>query len=98
MARVEQRLDIAPPAAPADEANSSEPLNGDEREQLLDLAEQLAEPDLSAEVRMDLVDRVRRVLNHNTAPEEGQPIEQENGRRPRATPQPSPAFPWVTTI
>jgi hypothetical protein len=98
MERVEQRLDIAPPAAPADEANSSEPLNGDEREQLLDLAAQLAEPDLSAEVRLGLVGRVRQVLNHNPPPEKKEPIEQENGRRPRAPPQPSPASSWVNAV
>jgi hypothetical protein len=66
------------------------PLNGDEREQLLDLAEQLAKPDLSPEVRMNLVDRVRRVLNHNTPPEKKEPIEQEteDGHGHRRSPLP----------
>jgi hypothetical protein len=98
MERVEQRLEISPPAAPADEASGGESLHDGEREQLLGLAEQLAEPDLSAEVRLGLVGRVRQVLNHNPPPEKKEPIEQENGRRPRAPPLPSPAFPWVNAV
>jgi hypothetical protein len=86
MDRIEQRLQIAPAAAPADGGNGGEPLNGDEREQLLDLAEQLTEPGLSPEVRMDLVDRMRLVLNHNGLPEKEEPMQKENGRRERHRP------------
>jgi Flp pilus assembly CpaE family ATPase len=96
MERVEQRLRIAPLAAQTDEGNDGEPLDDGERQQLLHLEEQLAEPDLSPEVRMELVDRMRQVLTHNTLPQKEEPIEQENGRRPRAPLQPSPASSWVS--
>jgi len=43
---------------------------GSEREQLLELAARLAEPELGIESRLNLVEQVRRVLNHNTPPEE----------------------------
>jgi hypothetical protein len=69
--RVEQRLDTVPPGATADESNSGESLCDGERERILELAGQLAEPDLDIEVRLSLVDRMYWVLNHNTAPEEG---------------------------
>jgi hypothetical protein len=67
-------------------------LNDGEREQLLDLAEQLADPDLGAEERIKLVDRMRQVLNPNGLPEKEKPTEQENGSRPRGPPKPSPAL------
>jgi len=91
MDRVEQRLQLAPPAE-VDESNDSQPLNDGEREQLLDLAAQLAEPNLSPEERM------RQVLNPDGLPEKENTPEQENGSRPRGPPLPSPAFPWVPTI
>jgi integrase/recombinase XerC len=97
MDRVELRLQIAPPAE-VDESNDSQPLDDGEREQLLDLAAQLAEPNLSPEERIELVERMRQVLNHNGLPKKEDTPEQENGRRPRGPPLPSPAFPWVTTI
>jgi hypothetical protein len=74
MDRVEQRLQIAPPAE-ADESNDSTPLDDGEREQLLDLAEQLADPDLNPENRIKLVKRMRRILNHNGLPEKEEPTE-----------------------
>jgi hypothetical protein len=98
MHRVEQRLQIAPPTAEADSSKDGEPLNDDEREQLLDLAEKLADPDLSPEERIELVDQMRWVLNHDGLREKENPTQQENRRRPRAPPLPSPAFPWVTRI
>ena len=98
MDRVEQRLQIAPPAAATEERNDDEPLNDDERGQLLDLAGQLAAADLSPEARMELVERIRQVLNHGGTPDEDEPPEQENGRRQRGPPMPSPAFPWVITV
>jgi hypothetical protein len=63
MERVEQRLQIAPLAAPADRGSTGESLHDGERGQLLDLAEQLAEPELSVEVRLSLVASLRRVLD-----------------------------------
>ncbi len=110
MDRVEQRLfvrargQIAPPAAAMEEHNEDEPLNDDERGQLLDLADQLAAADLSPEMRMDLVERIRQVLNHSGTPDEDEPppIGQENGRRQRGPPGyplgASPAFPWVLIV
>jgi hypothetical protein len=96
MERVEQRLQIAPLAAPADRGSTGESLHDGERGQLLDLAEQLAEPELSVEVRLSLVASLRRVLDRQLPAErENDSTPNENGRRPRAPPQPSPAFPWV---
>jgi len=100
MDRVEQRLQIAPPTE-ADESNDCNRPNDDEREQLLELAEQLADPDLGAEERIKLVDRMRQILNHDGLPEKKEPTQQENGRRPRGLPDSlgaSPAFPWVATV
>lgn len=96
MERVEQRLfvpaqgQIAPPAAETKEHNEDEPLNDDERGQLLDLADQFAAPGLSPKMRIALVDRMRQVLNHNGLPGKEEPTQQENGRRPRGTRSPLP--------
>ena len=79
MERVEQGLQIALPTTATEERNENELLNDDERGQLLALADQLAAPDLSSEARMELVERVRQVLNHNALPEEDEPPQQENG-------------------
>lgn len=98
MERVEQRLQIAPPAEAADEDKNGKPLNDDEREQLLDLIGKLVDPDLSCEVRIELVNQMRHVLNHSAAPDKDEAPEQENGRRQRGSPLPSPAFPWVNTV
>jgi hypothetical protein len=81
-----QRLQIAPPAAVTNQDNGGESLNDNQRKQLLDLAEKLADADLSPEERMELVERMRQVLNHNGLPERENTPEQENGRRPRAPP------------
>jgi hypothetical protein len=86
---VETCLDASHPHLVAD--NPDPAVNGTEWEHLLDLAEQPAEPDLGIEARLDLVERMCEVLNDRTPPEEKQPIEDENGRRPRALWQPSPA-------
>lgn len=102
MDRVEQRLQIAPSAAKADDGEDSEPLDDHDREQLLDLIDQLTNPDLHPEDRIELVERMRRILNHDGLPEKKEPTEQENGRRPRGRPGyplgASPAFPWVATV
>jgi hypothetical protein len=83
MDRIEQRLDVGLSSEP-DPAKIQ--LSDGERVQLLDLATRLAEPELGVESRLDLADRMCRMLNHNAPPEEKQPIENENGSRPRAPP------------
>jgi hypothetical protein len=80
---VEQRLEAIPPET---EENAEPPVNDNERTHLLDLATQLAQPELSTQTRLDLVDRMYRVLNHRTPPQEKQPMQQESERRPRALP------------
>ncbi len=61
MDRIEQRIDIGPPPQIG---LAGESLTGDEREQLLALAVQLAEPNLSVETRLELVDRMCLLLKH----------------------------------
>jgi hypothetical protein len=80
---VEKRLEVVPPDA---DDTADPPVNDNERAHLLELATQLAEPELGVEVRLGLVGQICEVLNHRTLPEEKQPIQQENGRRPRAPP------------
>jgi site-specific recombinase XerD len=80
---VEKRLEVIPQEK---EKNADPPVNDSERAHLLELAAQLAEPELGVEVRLDLVGRICEVLNHKTPLKEKQPIENENGRRPRAPP------------
>jgi hypothetical protein len=87
MERVEQRLQIAPPTVvPPDEASENERLKDEERKELLDLADQLTDPELSPEERIELVERIHQILNHDGPPEKKEPTEQENGRRPRDPP------------
>jgi hypothetical protein len=80
---VEQRLEVALPEM---ENYTDPPVDDDERAHLLELAAQLAEPKLGVEVRLDLVGRICEVLNHKTPMKEKQPVEDENGKRPRAPP------------
>ena len=80
---VEKRLQVAPPEM---EDDAKPRVNDNERAQLLELATQLAEPELGVEVRLDLVEQMCEVLNHRSPPEKKQPMENENGRRPRAPP------------
>jgi site-specific recombinase XerD len=63
MSRVEHRLALGPEPEP------KQPLQADERDQLLALTEQLAQPDLTQQDRMNLVD-IMRVLLGGTAPVE----------------------------
>ncbi len=102
MERVEQRLDVAPPTAPTAEGNGKQPLNDGEREQILDLAGQLAEPELSVELRLGLVECLRQLLDRRLPAEcENTPTPNENGRWPRAPParfpqrESSPASSWA---
>jgi hypothetical protein len=80
---VEKRLEVAPPER---EDKADPPVNDDERSHPLELATQLAEPELGIETRLDLVDRMCQMLNHKTLPDEKQPMQNENGRRARAPP------------
>lgn len=57
MAHIEARLQLAPPAA-----ESTQPVGEDERAQLLELVTCLAEPELTAEDRFGLVERMRLLL------------------------------------
>ena len=72
MEQVEKRMEITPPMK--DGAGPS--VNKSERDQLLELAAQLATRNLSMETRLGLVDRMRQVLNHGT-PMEKQPLEND---------------------
>jgi site-specific recombinase XerD len=67
MERIEQRLDVGTPP----ELNHAEvPVKDSERAQLLALAARLGEPELGVEIRLNLVERMRKTLNHNPPPEE----------------------------
>ena len=67
MERIEQRLDVGMPTEP----NHAEvPVKDSERARLLELAARLGEPELGVEIRLNLVERMRKTLNHNPPPEE----------------------------
>jgi integrase/recombinase XerD len=57
MGRIEQRLELTPEPEPG-----SQPLQEGEREQLLALTEQLSEPELSLEGRLEIVFQIRGLL------------------------------------
>jgi len=78
---VEKRLEVA---LPETEDHAGPQVNDDERAHLLELATQLAEPELDVELRLDLVDRMCQVLNHEVPPDGN--WTNENERRPRAPP------------
>ncbi len=64
MAQIEKGLDLA---AGTDATDSvGEPISAGERARLLELASQLATPQLSLDVRLCLVAQIRRVLHHET--------------------------------
>jgi len=85
MERVEQRLKLA--ETPEKE---SQPVSEDERGQILALTDRLIEPELSLEVRLELVMQIRGVLAvRETA--QGGTFPNENGRGLWAHPPPSPA-------
>ena len=67
MERIEQRLNIG---SPPEEDHAETPVNGRERAQLLELAARLAKPELGVESRLNLVEKVRQVLNHSAPPDE----------------------------
>jgi hypothetical protein len=94
---VEQRLEAIPPEK---EQDADPPVNDYDRAHLLELATRLAEPELDVETRLDLVEHMCEVLNHEASPYGNWSI--ENERRPRAQPGcplgASPAFPWVIAV
>ncbi len=69
MERIERRLDLS-----GAEDGGDEPVAADERAQLLDLARELAQPELSAETRLALAERMQRLLLRH-APESENPGE-----------------------
>ncbi|MGO9221104.1 MAG: tyrosine-type recombinase/integrase, partial [Streptosporangiaceae bacterium] len=83
MARIEARLELAPPAA----AEPGPPIEEGQRAQMLELAADLAEPELTLEARLGLVDRLRLVLVVGTPP----PAQPADGRS-RDSPQPVLVF------
>ncbi len=91
MGRVEQRLESVLPEL----ERTGNQLGSNERAQLLELAAQLAGPDLADEERLALAKRLQLVLN-GRQPRELWTPQNENGRRPRPPPQPSPASSWVS--
>jgi integrase/recombinase XerD len=62
MGRIEQRLELAP-----ETGKESRSLEEAQRTQLLALAEQLSTPELSDELRLEIVVQMRRLLNGDTA-------------------------------
>lgn len=81
MAQIEKSLDLA---AGTDATDSvGEPINAGERAQLLELASQLAAPQLGLNVRLDLVDQMRRVL-HLETPEQTESPASENRKEAAA--------------
>lgn len=89
MARVEQRLD-----APPIQVVASQPLPVGKRKELLALAEQMAEPELSLEKRLGLVLLMRGLLfGKEFTLEEG--LQNEDGREQQEHPPPSPKILWA---
>jgi integrase/recombinase XerD len=67
MAQIEKGLDLTAEQAPADgTGDAGVTTSAEERAQLLELLNRLAEPHIDSEVRMDLVRQVRRILDHET--------------------------------
>lgn len=64
MGRIEQRLMLAPEADPA-----AGPIQAQERKQILTLAEQLVQPELSFELRLEIAVQIRQVLDQDQSPQ-----------------------------
>jgi integrase len=80
---VEKRLEVA---LKEKKDHDDPPVNGDERAHLLDLAMQLAEPNLSIGMRLDLVDQMCLVLSHKTLLKEKLSMQEDKRRRPQVPP------------
>ena len=90
MRRVEQRLELI--AVPPEDLPA---LDDSQREQLLALTENLAEPDIDLPQRLEIVGRMRSLLNGKESPPP-EPPDNENRKRQRGPP--SPAFLGVETV
>jgi hypothetical protein len=82
---VEQRLDVSPP----EEDSPAEPVPAPERQALLVIADQLAEPELSQEARLVLAAQIRHVLTRMGLGLKGEKGEDDFGKRQQARPPPS---------
>lgn len=76
MAQIEKCLDLATGADVTD--NIGDPISASERIRLLELVSRLAEPQLSLNARLNLVEQMRRVLDHDP-PEQVQYLINETG-------------------
>lgn len=76
---VEQRLDVSPP----EEETPVEPMTEPERQVLLVIADQLAEPELSQELRLVLAAQIRQVLTGIGLGLKGEGEENDFGKRQR---------------
>jgi hypothetical protein len=91
MSRVEQRLALV--EEPEEEMGT--PVGKDERAELLKLADQLSEPELSKEVRLELVLLMRALLNGKT---DSHSVERESLPRIRILDHPPPTHTIVDAI
>jgi site-specific recombinase XerD len=87
MEEVEKRLDVSP--SEAEPPAEAEPVPEPERQALLVIAEQLAEPELSQEVRLVLAAQIRQVLTGMGLELKGEKGEDDFGKRQQARPPPS---------
>jgi len=79
MAQIEKSLDLAVEQAPAaGTGDAGAQVSAEERAQLLELLNRLAEPQLDPEVRISLVEQIRRVLNHETPGQTENPADGNN--------------------
>jgi hypothetical protein len=75
MAQIEKGLDLAAGMDATD--NVGEPIDAGERARLLELASQLAVPQLGLDVRLDLVAQIRSVLHQETPEQTESPAGEE---------------------
>ena len=87
MEEVEKRLDVSP--LEAETPVNVEPVPEPERQALLVIAEQLAEPELAQEVRLVLAAQIRQVLTGMGLGLKGEKGEDAFGKRQQARPPPS---------
>jgi hypothetical protein len=84
MAQIEKSLDLAAgQASAAGTGDASMAMSAKERVQLLELLNRLAEPQLDSEVRMNLVEQIRRLLNLGLP---GQAKDPSDGNNPQRKP------------
>jgi len=82
MAQIEKSLDLAGEQVPAAGAgDASVAMSAGERLQLLELIGRLAEPQLDPEVRISLVEQIRRVLDRGTPGQAESPTDRNGPQR-----------------